>query len=103
MIYQNRIEEDTLYYEFMQSFKKHPYHGGHNDLIYLHCCEYDDALEEICCVLDKEVAMNIANKLFGIPIHDFNRWIENTYTSDESEPIIREAINQNAVFNIWRV
>lgn len=100
---------NTLFDIYNIGIKKHPYEKFylHKDLIAITCGDRNlvgtDTDDEIICVLDKEECVKLAKELCGVYEFEFENWIKNEYTSDDSEIIIDHAIDHNKVLHIWRI
>lgn len=100
----------SLFEDWFVELKSHPYLGyaDHEDLVAIGCgnrwhWDYseEDTDEEIICVLEKKECKRLAKKLCEVELKDFNYWIKNEYTWDDSEAIIDRAIAHNKVLKIW--
>lgn len=101
---------NTLFDIYNIEMKKHPYEKFylHKDLIAITCGDRNlvlgtDTDDEIVCILDKEECVKLAKELYGIYEFEFENWIKNEYTWNDSEAIIDHAIDHNKVLHIWRV
>lgn len=80
----------------------------HKDLIIICCQDIEESPmgecygDEIVCLLEKDECKKLAKELCGISKKDFNYWIQNEYTSDDSEGIIDTAIKNGKCVKIWK-
>lgn len=96
-------DEGTLLWDVANvMLDKKPYLniGKHKDLIAVCVNEYDSIDEEYVFYIEKEWLYVFVQSEFGV--HDVNDWLQNIYTSEESEKILFKGIEAGVVAGIYR-
>lgn len=101
---------NTLFEDWKTKLKVKPYtrFNKHKNLIAICCCDinfhddcgYND--DEIVCVMEKKECKRLANLIWDVHEEDFDRWIKDEYTSDQSKIIIDTAIKNGKVLTVYK-
>lgn len=75
--------------------------GHHKDLITMIVSEYNDVLDQIYFVVEKEWLQQYVKINYNVT--NLNHWLSNEYTSEESEPILFDGIRAGVVAGVHKV
>ena len=101
----NEFEEDedkTLYELATEMLKINLYlrTGVHPELIEMVVSEYDDVLDEVVFYVEKDWLKKYVKENYDVT--DLNYWLENEYTSEESELILFDGIRAGVVAGVYK-
>lgn len=100
----NEMEEDedkTLYELATDELNENPYDNSrHKDLIEMVVSEYDDVLDEVVFYAEKDWLKKYVKENYDVT--DLNYWLENEYTSEESELILFDGIRARVIAGVYR-
>lgn len=102
---QNEALEDdevTLFECATEMLKENPYlkTGQHKELIEMVVSEYADCTDEIVFYIEKDWLYEYAE--CELEIKDVDYWLQNEYTSDDSEPVLLAGIQAGVVAGIYK-
>lgn len=93
--------EDTLYELAIDELNENLYDNSrHKDLIKMVVSEYDDVLDEVVFYAEKDWLKKYVKENYDVT--DLNYWLENEYTSEESEPILFDGIRAGVIAGIYK-
>lgn len=95
--------EGTLLWDLANSMlNENPYlnYGKHKDLISVCVSEYNSCDGEYVFYIEKDWLHEYVKSKLGID--DVDYWLQNEYTSDESEPILLDGIKAGVVAGIYK-
>lgn len=94
--------EDTLYELAIDELNENPYDNSrHKDLIKMVVSEYDDVLDEVVFYAEKDWLKKYVKENYDVT--DLNYWLENEYTSEESELILFDGIRARVIAGVYKV
>lgn len=95
-------EDKTLYELATEMLEIRPYlrTGFHPELFEMVVSEYSDVLDEVVFYVEKEWLKQYVKENYDVT--DLNYWLENEYTSEESEPILFDGIRAGVVAGVYK-
>lgn len=94
-------EDKTLYELASEMLKENPYNNDkYMELIMMYVIEYDDALDRIVFYIEKNWLQKYVKEKYNIQY--LINWLQDEYTSEESEPILFDGIIAGVVAGVYK-
>lgn len=94
-------EDKTLYDLASEMLEETPYNNDkYMELIKMYVSEYDDALNQIVFYIEKNWLQKYVKEKYNIKY--LINWLQDEYTSEESEPILFDGIRAGVVAGVYK-
>lgn len=93
-------EDKTLYDLASEMLEDNPYNNDkYMELIMMYVSEYDDALNQIVFYIEKNWLQKYVKERYNVKY--LINWLQDEYTSEESEPILFDGIRAGVVAGVY--